>query len=47
MTDHIAIGLGILIAALIGGDFVLTGGDNLLFVAKKFADMLEWLAFWR
>ncbi|WP_212769810.1 hypothetical protein [Thalassovita mangrovi] len=47
MTNQIAIGLGLVIVAFIGGDLALTGGDNMLFLARKFADLLEWLAFWR
>ena len=47
MTNQIAIALGLLIVAFIGGDLALTGGDALLFLARKFADLLEWVAFWR
>ncbi|MDX1780648.1 MAG: hypothetical protein R3256_04940 [Thalassovita sp.] len=47
MTNQIAIVLGLLIVAFIGGDLALTGGDTLLFLARKFADLLEWVAFWR
>lgn len=47
MTNQIAIGLGLVIVAFIGGDLFLTGGETLLFLAKKFEELLEWLAFWR
>lgn len=47
MTNPIAITLGLIVAAVIGGDLFLSGGDNLLYVGKKFADLLEWVAFWR
>ncbi|MFP7570463.1 hypothetical protein [Marivita sp. S2033] len=47
MTNSIAIGLGILILAGIGADLVLTGGEGLLFLARKGLDLLEWIAFWR
>lgn len=47
MTNQIAIGLGIVIVAFIGGDLFMTGGDTLLYLGKKFDDFLEWLAFWR
>ena len=47
MTNQIAIGLGIVIVAAICGDFFVTGGDNLIFLAKKFDEFLEWIAFWR
>ena len=47
MTNQIAIGLGLLILLAIGADLALAGGDGMLFLLKKFADLLEWLAFWR
>ena len=47
MTNQIAIGLGIVIVAAICGDLFVTGGDNLIFLAKKFDEFLEWIAFWR
>ncbi|MCG7492353.1 glyceraldehyde-3-phosphate dehydrogenase [Thalassobius sp. Cn5-15] len=47
MTNQIAIALGLLIVAFIGGDLLLTGGDTLLFLGKKFDEFIEWLAFWR
>jgi len=47
MTNQIAIGLGIVIVAAICGDLFVTGGDNLIFLGKKFDEFLEWIAFWR
>lgn len=47
MTNSIAFVLGLFILAAILGDVVLTGADNLLFLAKKFMEFLEWIAFWR
>lgn len=47
MTNSLAIFLGILIVAALLADVFLTGGNNLLFLAKKFTDMTEWMAFWR
>lgn len=47
MTNSLAIFLGIIVIASILGDLFLTGGNNLLFLAKKFTDMTEWMAFWR
>jgi len=47
MTNPIAIVLGILITIGFVADLILTGGSNLLFLAKKFADFTEWMAFWR
>ncbi|MGH1578786.1 hypothetical protein [Planktotalea sp.] len=47
MTNPIAIFLGALIVVALLSDMVLTGGSNLLFLAKKFTEMTEWMAFWR
>ncbi len=47
MTNQIAVFLGIVLLAGIGWDMFFNDGDSLLFLAKKFADMLEWVAFWR
>ena len=47
MTNTLAIYLGLFIVAGLLADFFLTGGTNLLFLAKKFTDMTEWIAFWR
>lgn len=47
MTNPIAIVLGLIIAASILADLLLSGGVNLLFLAKKFAEFTEWIAFWR
>ncbi|MDA5093934.1 hypothetical protein O2N63_07520 [Aliiroseovarius sp. KMU-50] len=47
MTDKIALYLGIVIVALIGFDYLVFDGAELLFLAKKFAEFSEWIAFWR
>jgi hypothetical protein len=47
MTNQIAIVLGALILLGIGYDALAHDGVNLLFLARKFADLVEWLAFWR
>ncbi len=47
MTDRIALGLALLLAALIGADLMLNGGESLLFLARKFLDLMEWVEFWR
>ena len=47
MTDRIALALAILLAALIGADLMLNGGNVLLFLARKFLDLMEWVEFWR
>lgn len=47
MTDRIAFALGLLIVALAALDVLANGGGILLFIAKKIADLTEYLAFWR
>ena len=47
MTNSVAIFLGIAIVGAIVADMLFLDAANLVFLGKKFADMLEWLAFWR
>ncbi|MFP5481354.1 MAG: hypothetical protein ACLGIE_16950 [Alphaproteobacteria bacterium] len=47
MTDRIALWLGLVILAAILADLALNGGSALLFLARKFLDLVEWVAFWR
>jgi hypothetical protein len=47
MTNQIAIGLGLLIVAGLGLDAVLYDGSAVLFLMRKLAELIEWLAFWR
>ena len=47
MTNPIAIALGLIIIGMFGLDIMLNAGDGSLFLAKKFMDFTEWLAFWR
>ncbi len=47
MTDRVALYLGLVLAAFIIGDIVLNGGDILLFLAKKFIALMDWVEFWR
>ncbi len=47
MTNSIALVLGLLIAGAIAADVVLFGSDNLIFLAKKLLQLIEWMAFWR
>ncbi|MEO1564293.1 MAG: hypothetical protein AAFR98_12720 [Pseudomonadota bacterium] len=42
-----AITLGIIILAAMGFDWFYTGGETLLFLARNFVRLIEWLAFWR
>lgn len=47
MTDRLALILALLIALAIGADLLLTGGATLLFLARKFVVLLDWVQFWR
>lgn len=47
MTNQIAVALGLLIVIGLGIDWQMFGWENTLFLARKFTDLLEWLAFWR
>lgn len=47
LTDRLALILGGLLVALIVCDLALNGGGALLFLLRKFADLVEWLSFWR
>ena len=47
MTDRIALSLGLIILAAIAADLALNDARAMLFLLMKFADMVEWLAFWR
>lgn len=47
MTNQIAIAIGLVAAGLLTLDALVFDWANALFLAKKFADMIEWMAFWR
>ena len=47
MTNTIAVVLGVLILGALAVDVMLYGTEHLLFLSRKFADLIEWLAFWR
>ncbi|WP_299145114.1 hypothetical protein [uncultured Tateyamaria sp.] len=47
MTNSNAIFLGLLIIGAITVDVMLYGSEHLVFLGKKFAELLEWIAFWR
>ncbi len=47
MTDRIAVVLGLIIIGAIVLDLLFFGTEHLVFLAKKFAELLEWVAFWR
>ncbi|MCD9147732.1 hypothetical protein [Pseudophaeobacter flagellatus] len=47
MTNKIAIWLGLILCAVILADLLLNDGIALLFLARKFYALLDWVAFWR
>jgi hypothetical protein len=47
LTNRIALWLALIILAGILADATLNGGAALFFLARKFLDMIEWVAFWR
>ena len=47
LTNRIAIVLALLIAAGVAVDLVLRDGAGSLFLLRKLADLVEWVAFWR
>ncbi|GAA3872010.1 hypothetical protein [Celeribacter arenosi] len=47
MTNRIALGLGIVLLAAIAADFAFNDGQALLFLARKFLDLIRVIAFWR
>jgi hypothetical protein len=47
VTDRIALGLAIVITALVATDLLANSGEALLFLAHKLTDLIYYLAFWR
>nr|WP_309504240.1 glyceraldehyde-3-phosphate dehydrogenase [uncultured Roseovarius sp.] len=47
MTNKIAIGIGLLIVLGLSLDYALQDWGGTVFLGRKFADLIEWLAFWR
>ena len=47
MTNSVAIFLGVAIVGAIAADVMIFDSANLVFLGKKFAELLEWIAFWR
>jgi hypothetical protein len=46
LTNTIALWLALAIAAAAVADLALNGGAALEFLARKFLDLIEWVAFW-
>jgi hypothetical protein len=47
MTDRIALGLAIVLAAAAAADLGLNGGAALFFLFGRLTDLVAYLAFWR
>ena len=47
MTNRIALVLGLLIIAALVVDILIYGDVHVLFLAKRFFELVEWVAFWR
>lgn len=47
MTNRIALVLALLILGAVAIDYLYYGNEHLIFLAKKMAELIEWLAFWR
>jgi hypothetical protein len=46
MTNSLAVILAVLIAGAVALDVAMGWGLS-LFLARRFADLVEWMAFWR
>lgn len=47
LTNRIALWLGLILLLGIVADYALNDGSALFFLARKFLDLIEWVAFWR
>ncbi|MEX1660577.1 hypothetical protein [uncultured Thioclava sp.] len=47
MTDRIALWLGAILIVLILADIFLNQGQALLFLGRRIADLVQYVAFWR
>jgi hypothetical protein len=47
VTNRIALVLALALAGAVVVDLTLTGGAALLFLARRFVVLVEWVAFWR
>ncbi|UZD89996.1 glyceraldehyde-3-phosphate dehydrogenase [Cognatishimia activa] len=47
MTNSIAIGIVFSLVLALVADQVWLDGTGALFAARKFAELIEWVAFWR
>ena len=47
MTNPIALVLGLMILGALILDVLLVGNTHIVFLGKKLAELIEWVAFWR
>lgn len=47
MTNRLALIIGIVIAALLAFDYYQHDWSHTVFLLRKLADLIEWMAFWR
>ncbi len=47
LTNTIALYLGAALALAIGADILINDGVGLMFLVRKFLDLVEWVVFWR
>jgi hypothetical protein len=47
VTNRVALWLILIIAGASLADFTLNDGQSLFFLARKFLNLIEWVAFWR
>jgi hypothetical protein len=47
VTNQLALIIGVLLAVGIGADLITNDGAVLLFLERKFLDLVEWVVFWR
>ena len=47
MTNSVALVLGLSILGAIALDLMLFGPEHMIFLGKKLAGLIEWMAFWR
>ena len=47
MTNRLAILLGLALLVAFAVDITLYGDAHMIFLGKKLAELIEWMAFWR
>ncbi len=47
MNTPISLVLGFILLGAMAVDTFMYGNEHLLFLSKKFLDLIEWVAFWR